>query len=505
MTTGGKIDPRSLLQLARRRKWFLIIPPIVALLGAYYNISNLPKVYRSETVIQIGNVAALSPQMGDFVDGSRERRPVQMRNLSEDILAQLVSVEVLGAVVDRVQLKPSQGMLETAKKLQLEHPDESRESIIRRLQIDWLAKRFTTDRVIFARRGSSMRISFDNSDPDKAYMIVKTLADVFIEQNLAKESRNAQIAIGFSKEHEERFRQQYEDALERLRRLKERSTYEQSKKLVVNANNEAQANTVLSALKVDIGRQQDLVSGLQTKLSSSAASAIVWDDPKAEALRRRMLQKAEALATVMAQFDWRDANVISVNQDIAALRDQYREAVAKHAAGRSAGMKSHEVELATQLQMAQLDLDLLQQEKKMLEGFLAEYRGSLGRQPGLEMDLVEAQKQVDDLAAKLYAFQNQTVRSKLGQDLQSSSANELFRIISPANRPLAPIPQNETQILLIAIFGGLGFGVGAVYLLEFFDHSFKSVDDVETLLGVTVLGVIPKIQFAEPGKAKRPF
>lgn len=505
MTTGGKIDPRSLLQLARRRKWFLIIPPIVALLGAYYNISNLPKIYQSETVIQIGNVAALSPQMGDFVDGSRERRPVQMRNLSEDILAQLVSVEILGEVVDRVKLKPSQGMLETAKKLQLEHPDESQESIIRRLQIEWLAKRFTTDRVVFAKRGSSMRLSFENSDPDKAYMIVKAVADVFIEHNLAKQTRNAQIAIGFSKEHEERFRQQYEEALARLRRLKERSTFEQSKKRVVNANNEAQAITVLNTLKADISRQQDEIAGLDVKLGGTTASAIVLDDPQTEGLRDRMMQKAEALSIVMAQFDWRDASVISVNQEIAALRDQYRETVARQLAAQAVGLRSNEVELATQRQVAQLDLDMLKLEKKELESFLEEYRSGVSRQPVREMEVLEAQKQVDDLAAKLYAFQNQTVRSKLGQDLQASSADELFRIISPANRPLAPKPQNETQILLIALFGGLGFGVGAVYLLEFFDHSFKSVDDIESLLGVSVLGVIPKIQFAEPSKAKRPF
>ena len=55
---------------------------------------------------------------------------------------------------------------------------------------------------------------------------------------------------------------------------------------------------------------------------------------------------------------------------------------------------------------------------------------------------------------------------------------------------------DQNKIMLIAVFGGLGFGIGAVYLLEFFDHSFKSVEDVETYLGVTVLGTVPRIQAA---------
>jgi uncharacterized protein involved in exopolysaccharide biosynthesis len=217
------------------------------------------------------------------------------------------------------------------------------------------------------------------------------------------------------------------------------------------------------------------------------------------------MQKAEAWVTVMVQNDWRDANVVSLNQEIANLREQYQKEITRQLAAGTNGLKPNEVEWAVQRQVAQLDLDLLQREKGALENFLAEYRFSTAKQPSREMQQAEAQKQVDDLAAKLYAFQGQKERSELGQDLQASSADERFRIISPANRPLSPLQQNETQILLIALFGGLGFGVGAVYLLEFFDHSFKSVDDIEALLGITVLGVIPKIQLAEPGKPKRPF
>lgn len=502
MTTGGKIDPRSLWQLARRRKWFLIIPPLVALLGAYYRVTNLPSLYRSETVIQIGNAASLSARMNDFVDGSGVKKPIQMRNLSEDLLAQLLSVEVLGEVIDRIDLKPSQGMLDEAKKVQLEHPEESLDTIVRRMQVEWLARRFFDGGVTFAKRGSSMRIAFEHTDPDKAYAIVKTLSEVFIEQNLARESKSAAIAIGFSKEQEERYRQQYEEALERLRRLKEQTTFEQTRKLAVNLNNEAQANATLNSLQVDLNRQQDLLAGLEARLSGATGNLTISETPRMTELRQRLFQKAEALVTVMIQFDWRDANVINVNQEIAALREQFREEVSLQL---GPGLSSGELDLAVQRQIARLDLDLLKREKTKLEDLLEAYRFSIAKRPVQEMQLAEAQKQVNDLGTALYAFRSQAQRSELGQDLQETSADERFRIINPANRPLMPVPQNEAQILLIALFGGLGFGIGAVYLLEFFDHSFKSVDDVETQLGVAVLGVIPRIEMAEPAKAKRPF
>jgi capsular polysaccharide biosynthesis protein len=37
------------------------------------------------------------------------------------------------------------------------------------------------------------------------------------------------------------------------------------------------------------------------------------------------------------------------------------------------------------------------------------------------------------------------------------------------------------------------FGVGMAFTLEYFDDTFKSPDDVESSLGIQVLGVLPNI------------
>jgi capsular polysaccharide biosynthesis protein len=64
-------------------------------------------------------------------------------------------------------------------------------------------------------------------------------------------------------------------------------------------------------------------------------------------------------------------------------------------------------------------------------------------------------------------------------------------IVDKATPPLNPIKPNKTQNVLIAFAAGLIASLGLALLLEFLDNTVKSSKDVENILGLPVLGVIP--------------
>ncbi|TFB14167.1 capsular biosynthesis protein [Filobacillus milosensis] len=57
----------------------------------------------------------------------------------------------------------------------------------------------------------------------------------------------------------------------------------------------------------------------------------------------------------------------------------------------------------------------------------------------------------------------------------------------------SPISPNLTLNLAISIVLGLMSGVGLAFVLEYFDQSIKSEEDIERELGLPVMGVIPTI------------
>ncbi len=67
-------------------------------------------------------------------------------------------------------------------------------------------------------------------------------------------------------------------------------------------------------------------------------------------------------------------------------------------------------------------------------------------------------------------------------------------IVDNAVTPDKPVKPNKTLNVLIAFVVGLMASVGLVFLLEYMDNTIKTTSDVEKLLGIPVLGLIPNYE-----------
>jgi len=67
------------------------------------------------------------------------------------------------------------------------------------------------------------------------------------------------------------------------------------------------------------------------------------------------------------------------------------------------------------------------------------------------------------------------------------------QIIDEALPPDKPSAPNKSMNLLVALVAGLVGGIGLALLVDSLDNSVKSLEEVETLTGYTVLGTIPEM------------
>jgi capsular exopolysaccharide synthesis family protein len=77
------------------------------------------------------------------------------------------------------------------------------------------------------------------------------------------------------------------------------------------------------------------------------------------------------------------------------------------------------------------------------------------------------------------------------------------KVIDSAAVPDRPIRPNKKLNFLIAILVGLFVGLGLVFLLEYLDSSFRTLEDVQHHLKLFPLGVIPQIETADLGQGER--
>jgi capsular polysaccharide biosynthesis protein len=95
------------------------------------------------------------------------------------------------------------------------------------------------------------------------------------------------------------------------------------------------------------------------------------------------------------------------------------------------------------------------------------------------------------------AEQAMNIANQLAKSLKEVSLNvkkmDNVSILDAALLPTSPASPRPMLNTAIAFFLGLMVSVGLVFLLEYLDSTVKAQDDIEKLLGVPVIGVIPYV------------
>ncbi len=82
---------------------------------------------------------------------------------------------------------------------------------------------------------------------------------------------------------------------------------------------------------------------------------------------------------------------------------------------------------------------------------------------------------------------------KVGQVMKVRNVN----VVEKAIEPLQPLPKKRGIILLASIILGGTLGIGVAALIEFLHKKLRKSSDMEKILGVEMLGMIPEIDFDE--------
>lgn len=123
--------------------------------------------------------------------------------------------------------------------------------------------------------------------------------------------------------------------------------------------------------------------------------------------------------------------------------------------------------------------DQLSQELKVLQS-------EVGQKKNL---LQLAQNEVKRLEVTNSMFRTKLEEANMSQSIIFGEKN--MAVISPATVPGGPVGPNKIKNMSIALVLGLVVSIGLAFLLNYIDHTVKTPADVEGILGLPVLGLIP--------------
>ena len=161
-------------------------------------------------------------------------------------------------------------------------------------------------------------------------------------------------------------------------------------------------------------------------------------------------------------------------------------------------------DLGTEKESLDRQIAFKEGEEKRLRGLVADYQARLEATPKRESEWISLTR---DYATLEKAYQDLLIKSqnsKVAANLESQEIGEQFKILDTASYPERPISPNRPRINAMGVGGGLLLGLLLVALLDTRDSSFRTDDDVVSVLSLPVLAVIPAITtLAERHREKR--
>jgi len=100
-----------------------------------------------------------------------------------------------------------------------------------------------------------------------------------------------------------------------------------------------------------------------------------------------------------------------------------------------------------------------------------------------------------------YEINEKLLQSIIGRmretSLTSTIETQNARVVDRAQPPVKPTSPNVSLNLLLGALGGLGLGIAGAFFAAFIDDRVKSAFDIESIVGLPLIGIIPQIEKLE--------
>ncbi len=467
--------------IVRRRIWLLIIPAVVFSVSAYLVSLFLPARYKSETMVLV-EAPTVSSELVRPIGGDTNQRLATMR---EEILSRTRLQQII-------------------EKFNLYREDVGKrpmEELVARLRssIDVGAVR-PMDRTN-ASGLPGFTIDVIAGQPHLAQQICTEITSMFLQQNVIISERKAEDTTDFISRQLQEAKGKLDDQDAKLAEFQRRNMGALPDEAQTNFSLLTGLASQLDSVTQSLNRSQQDKLFLESALSQQiAAGKLSQAADSPDTLSRQLTALQDQLASLRTRYTDDYPDVIRVKNEMTHLQQRMDEQAASAHAEKETDQQGLQVDTpqAQQLraQLHQIDVSIRERmsEQLRLQQQISRVQGKLEMTPGvaqqykaLTRDYQTALNIYNDLLKK-------QSDSEMSRDLLRRQQGEQFRVLDPPSLPQQPTFPNRRLFAFGGLAGGLGFGLAIAFLLEAQDTTLRTDKDVELLLKLPTLAVIPAIK-----------
>ena len=470
---GGDANPvDSLTEYLRglRRRWKLIA--ILALAGSIAGVLHYvvtPPIYRAEATIQIERRSANSLLTSQFpwLDHyfNLEFYPTQYRLLQSRGLAEEVARDL--RLAEDAKFRPAAAARDGAT------PSAGEDRAVLGKIADRLRNRLSVEPI---RDTQLVKITYQSDEPEEAARLANAFAQAFIEFGVRSRSATMTEATDMLADEIAKMRDEVREREVRLADLRG----DQGLPLAGEDDLSVQRLQKLNEDLMLAKRQKiDKLAHYQELVALGSATVSGLDgDPAIAQLRSEQLRLERDYQTQLQTLKPQHPDMLALADKISRGREHLDQAL-----GDSAGRVRRQA--YAEYQSSLREESAIDAELERLRDQISGDSSGAAEVANLQIELSVRRELLNDLVQR----QSETAFATRLQTDKSSNV----RIVDEALVPGSPTEPSLATDLAAGLGGGLLLGFGFGLLLQFLDRTIKTPDELERLLGLPVLTVIPDV------------
>lgn len=496
-----EINLKDLLAVVARRKSIIFFTTLFLFLITLFYTLSLTPIYRATTSIKIDTEAN---KLADFKDVFEEKRVDN--NFHQTQYDLLKSRALAKRVIDKLELEDTileakakkslsaeyMGKVKSFVSQQIIQPIFGDTSVLDKLPADverekWQAKmgsepiemEFIKNLSLSpSKKSNVLSINYDSYDPELAAASVNTLANEFIQMNISGMSESSSYAKQYLSEQLVLAKTKLHESEAQLVK------YAKEKNIIQTDGNNSLVSSSLEYLNdVYTEAQKELIAAESEYKQRNRVSGSIrmMDNPVIQQLKK---QRGNLQAKYKQQLQiYKPAfpAMVQMKQEIADLERQLK------LESKNINVNSKN-DLQTRYQAAKQNAAML---SKKLEGKKREMLSQRDKGVGyatLQRDVETNRELFNSLSQRMKEV-----------DIASGVINNNISIIDPAFVPYKQHTPNTMKNVAIGTLLGLMMGLALAFIRDRFDLRIRTVDDLESLVDLPVLGVFPFVK----GKNKK--
>jgi uncharacterized protein involved in exopolysaccharide biosynthesis len=248
----------------------------------------------------------------------------------------------------------------------------------------------------------------------------------------------------------------------------------------------AQLSAIYAPGHPDVVRTKREIEGLEQAVGQVDSS---------NDLARQLEDARGQLATLQKRYAPDYPDVTRLQQEVKALEQTIADNAKRRPVVPTVATPDNPayIQIKAQREAADAQRSSLQQKRAELAAKVTALEARLAEAPAVERDYSAMLRSLENQQLEYREVQGKQLDAQLAQNLEDQQKGERFTLIDPPLVPELPASPNRWLIVAFGLVLALAAAAGAVLVLEGRDHSVRNRYDLEALLQVAPLVVLPRL------------